>query len=51
MKPTHLPAETIVAKDNDLKQTDKEKKKLQLPYNGTKQRMRKIRRMLCKEGV
>jgi len=35
-------AQTIVAKDNDLEQLDKEKEKLQLAYNRTKQRMRQI---------
>ena len=44
-------AQTIVAKDNDLERGDKEKEKLQLAYNRTKQRMRQILGLLWKEGV
>ena len=44
-------AQTIVAKDDDLEQLDKEKQKLQQAYNGSKQRMRQIGDMLWKEGV
>jgi len=43
--------QTIVAKDNDLQQPHKEKQKLQQANNQTKQRMRQIAGMLCKEGV
>ena len=45
------PAQTIVAKDNDLERLDKAKEKLQQAYNRTKQRMRQIRGMLWKEEV
>jgi len=44
-------AQTIVAKDNDLKRLDKDKEKLQQIYNRCKQRMRQIGAMLWKEGV
>jgi len=44
-------AQTIVAKDNDLEQLDKEKEKLQEAYNRTKQRMRQNVGMLWKAGV
>jgi len=44
-------AQTIVAKDNNLEPLDKEKEKLQLAYNRTKQTMHQIGGMLWKEGV
>ena len=44
-------AQTIVAKDKDLERLDKEKEKLPLAYNRTKQRMHQIGGMLWKEGV
>jgi len=44
-------AQAIVAKDNNLERLDKEKEKLQISSNRTKQRMRQIRGMLWKEGV
>jgi len=44
-------AQTIVAKDNDLKKLDKEKEKLQQAYNRCKQRMRQLGGRLWKEGV
>jgi len=44
-------AQTIVAKDKDLERLDKEKEKLPLAYNRTKQRMRRIRGMPWKAEV
>jgi len=43
--------QTLVAKDNDLEQLDKEKEKLQQAYNRTKERIRQIGGILWKEGV
>jgi len=44
-------SQTIVAKDNDLEQLDKEKEKLQQGYIRSNQRMLQIGGMLWKEGV